>query len=131
MSTSLPPALKLILISLAAWVNRQQRDVIEDLLEENRVLRQQLGNRRLRLSDDQRRRLAIKGKLLGRKVLEEVAGIVTLETILRWYRCLIARKYDGSRGRRVGHPRIKHLEGPAQCRERLEGVLKFYHREAA
>ena len=97
MSILLPPALKLLLISLAAWVNRQQRDLIEYLLEENRILRQQLGNQRLRPSDDQRRRLAVKGKVLGRKVLEEVAGIVTPETILRWYRRLVARKYDGSR----------------------------------
>ena len=61
--------LRFVLIGLAGWVNEQQRDVIDYLQEENRVLRDQLGNKRLRLSDDQRRRLAVKAKKLGRKVL--------------------------------------------------------------
>jgi putative transposase len=74
-------------------------------LEENRVLREQLGGRRLRLTNDQRRRLAVKGKLLGRKILQRVAGIVTPDTILRWYRQLVAKKYDGSGKRRPGRPR--------------------------
>jgi putative transposase len=69
-------------------------------MEENRVLRQQLGGRRLRPTDDQRRRLAVKGKILGRKVLTQVAGIVTPDTILRRYRRFVARKYDGSKKRR-------------------------------
>ncbi len=68
----------------SGWVNRHQNQVIDYLMEENRVLREQLGGRRLRLNDDQRRRLAVKGKLLGRKVLQQVAGIVTPDTILRW-----------------------------------------------
>jgi hypothetical protein len=66
-------------------VNRQRNRVVEYLLEENRVLREQLGGRRLHLTDDQRRRLAVKGKILGQKVLQTVAGIVTPDTILRWY----------------------------------------------
>jgi hypothetical protein len=48
--------------ALAGWMNQQQRDVIDYLQEENRVLRQQLGNKRLRLSDDQRRCWAAKTK---------------------------------------------------------------------
>jgi transposase InsO family protein len=99
------PALQFLLLLASGWVNRHQQEVIEYLKVENRVLREQLGGRRPRLTDDQRRRLAVKGKALGRKLLLEVAGIVTPDTILRWYRQLIARKYDGSRQRRAGRPR--------------------------
>ena len=86
-------------------MNHRQLQVIEYLREENRVLREQLGERRLRLSDDQRRRLAAKAKGLGRKLLREVATIVTPETLLRWHQRLIAQKYDGSGKRGVGRPR--------------------------
>ncbi len=54
-------------------MNQQQRGVIDYLQEENRILRDQLVDKRLRLTDDQRRRLAVKGKKLGRKVLAERA----------------------------------------------------------
>jgi hypothetical protein len=63
------------------------------------VLREQLGNKRLRLNDDQRRRLAAKAKTLGRRLLREVATIVTPQTLLAWHRKLIAQKYDGRRHR--------------------------------
>ena len=102
---AMPPALQFLLLIFAGWVNRKQQDVIDYLQAENRVLREQLDGRRLRLTDDQRRRLAAKGRALGRKVLGEVAGIVTPDTILRWYRRLIAKKYDGSMNRRPGRPR--------------------------
>jgi putative transposase len=75
------------------------------LREENRVLKEQLGCRRLRLSDDQRRRLAARAKRLGRRVLAEVASIVTPETLLAWHRKLIAHKYDGTAHRGPGRPR--------------------------
>jgi putative transposase len=75
------------------------------LREENRVLREQLGDRRLRLSDDQRRRLAAKAKGLGRKLLRDVATIVTKETLLAWHRRLIAQKYGGAANRGPGRPR--------------------------
>ena len=52
----------------------------------------------------ERRRLAVSGKLLGRKILGEVAGIVSPDTILRWYRKLVAAKYDGTRRRTPGRP---------------------------
>jgi hypothetical protein len=47
---------------VTAWVNRQQQQVIEYLRTENQVLREKLGKRRILLDDDQRRRLAVKGK---------------------------------------------------------------------
>ena len=63
---------------------------MRNLIEENRVLKEQLesSGRRLRLTDDPRRRLAAKGKPLGRKVLRTIATIVTPDTILAWHRRL-------------------------------------------
>ena len=72
---------RFVLISIAGWMNQQQQQAIDYLREENRVLREQLGGRRLRLNDDQRRRLAAKAKGLGRRVLAEIAKIVTPETV--------------------------------------------------
>lgn len=69
-------------------------------------LRQQLGGRRVRFTDPQRRRLAVKGKAIGRKALGEVARIVSPDTILRRHRELVARKYDCSKQRGPGRPRI-------------------------
>ena len=100
----MPHALHFLVFTVAGWLNRHQEDLIDYLREENRVLREQLGGRPLRLSDAQRRRLAVRGQKLGRRVLTQVAGIVTPDTILRWYRRLIAQKYDGSARRRRGRP---------------------------
>ena len=86
-------------------MNHRQLQVIEYLREENRVLREQLGARRVRLNDNQRRRLAVKAKALGRKALAEVASIVTPETLLAWHRKLITQKYDGTADRSTGRPR--------------------------
>ena len=100
----MPPALQFLVLTFAGWVNRHQDDLIEYLRKENRVLREYLGPRPLRLTDAQCRRLAVRGHKLGRRVLRQVAGIVTPDTILRWYRRLIAKKYDGSACRRRGRP---------------------------
>jgi putative transposase len=94
-----------VVIAIAGWMNQHQQHVVEYLLEENRVLREQIASRRLRFNDDQRRRLAVKAKRLGRKLLARVATIVTPETLLAWHRKLIAEKYDGSPSRRPGRPR--------------------------
>ena len=96
--------LRFVVISLAGWLNQQQQFAIEYLREENRVLREQLSGRRIRLNDDQRRRLAAKARRLGRRILKDVAGIVTPETLLAWHRRLIAMKYDGSGNRGPGRP---------------------------
>src|SRR6266566_8680124 len=96
---------RFLLIALAGWMNQHQLQMIDYLREENRVLREQLRGRRMRLSDDQRRRLAAKAKGLGRKLLAEIATIVTPETLLAWHRRLIAEKYDGSSKRGPGRPR--------------------------
>jgi transposase InsO family protein len=94
-----------LVISLSGWMNQHQQHLIHYLIEENRVLREQIGNRRMRFSDDQRRRLAARAKKIGRKLLREVATIVTPETLLAWHRKLIAKKYDGSAKRDPGRPR--------------------------
>ena len=86
-------------------MNQRQLQAIDYLREENRVLREQLGGRRLRLDDNQRRRLAVKARALGRKALAEIAAIVTPETLLAWHRRLIAQKYDGTAQRAPGRPR--------------------------
>jgi len=102
MTTNFP--LRLLLATFAGWVNRHQAQAIEYLAEENRVLKEQLGNKRLRLTDDQRRRLAAKGKPLGRRLLDQVAAIVTPDTILRWHRKLVAAHHTYPAKKRVGRP---------------------------
>ena len=77
-------------------MNQKQQYAIDYLREENRVLREQLGTRRLRFTDDQRRRLAAKAKLVGRRLLHDIADLVKSDTLLAWCRKLIAEKYDGS-----------------------------------
>jgi len=104
MSQALDP-FRFVLIALAGWINHHQYQVIDYLREENRVLREQLGERRLRFNDDQRRRLAAKAKALGHRLMKEMTPIVTWETLLTWHRKLIAQKYDGSGRRAPGRPR--------------------------
>jgi hypothetical protein len=70
---------RFLLITFAGWMNQRQLPVIDYLRKENRVLCEQLGQKRLRFNDDQRRRLAARAKSLGRKLLREVATIVTPE----------------------------------------------------
>lgn len=127
--------LHLLLICLAGWINREQQQVIDYLQTENRILKEKLGKKRILLNDDQRKRLAIKGKFLGRKLLEQIATIVTPDTILRWHKQLIATKWDFSdRRRKIGRPRIRQAiieqilrfsnENPTWGYERIQGALK-------
>ncbi len=106
--SQLPPPLQFLVVAVAGWINQQQRDVIAYLQEENGVLREQLVPQRLRFTDSQRRRLAAKAKTLGRKALAEIDTLVTPDTLLGWHRRLIAQKYDGSRRRGPGRPRVMH-----------------------
>ena len=125
--------LQFLMLVFAGWVSRHQQDVIDYLQEENRALREQLGRKRLRFTDQQRRRLAAKGKKVGRKGLLQIETLVTPDTLLRWHRQLIARKYDGSKRRRPGRPRtafeIRDLvvrmarENPRWGYTRIRGAL--------
>jgi hypothetical protein len=121
-------------VILAGWVSQQQQQVIEYLRTENQVLEEKLGPKRILLNDDQRRRLAVKGKILGRKRLEEVGTLFTPDTILRWHRTLVAQKWDNSdRRKRVGRPRIRQVivdlilrfasENPSWGYDRIQGAL--------
>ncbi len=98
--------LRFLLVALAGWIHQQQRDVIDYLQAENRVLREQLGPRPVRFTNDHRVRLAAKGKMLSRRALTEIGTIVTPDTLLAWHRRLIARKYDGSQRRTPGRPSV-------------------------
>ena len=99
--------LQILIAMIAGWLQRHQQQVIAYLLEENRVLKAQLGGRRLSLTDTERRRLAALAHPLSRQRLKEVATLVTPETLLRWYKRLIAQKFDGStHHRQLGRPRV-------------------------
>ena len=137
----MPPALQFLVLTFAGWVNRHQDDLIAYLREENRVLREHLGPRPLRLTDAQRRRLAVRGQKLGRRVLMQVAGIVTPDTILRWYRRLIAQTYAGSARRGRGRPMTRRdvaalvvrmaVENPQWGYTRIRGALSNLGHEIA
>ena len=59
-------AWQLLLVALAGWINRHQQDVIDYIQEENRILKHKLKGKRIRFTDDERRRLAVKGKIFSR-----------------------------------------------------------------
>jgi transposase InsO family protein len=117
----------------AGWINRQQPDVIEYLQAENQSLREQLSNKRIRWTNAQRRRLAEKAKTIGRSRLAALGTVVTPDTLLRWYRNLVAAKYDGSKasgpGRPSEKPDIRKLvirmarENPSWGYTRIRGAL--------
>jgi hypothetical protein len=117
---------------LAGWVNRHQLDVIEYLQEENRVLKERLGSRRLRFTDAERRRLARKALVLGRKMLNQLETLVTPDTLLRWYRYHTERNHQGLENRLPRHTSISALpHHRVRRRQRLGGMLSYYHRAAA
>ena len=82
------------------------------------MLKEKFGKKRIVLNDDQRRRLAVKGKLLGRKVLEEIGTAFTPDTILRWHRQLVAQKWDHCHERTAS-------DRPATPQDVVELILKF------
>ena len=143
-STFAPNALHFLLLLFSGWVNRHQQDVIDYLKEENRVLREQLGGRRIRLNDDQRRRLAVKGNAYAERFVfsaksECLGRIVPLgENHLRRAISSFVSHYHGERPHQgldgkliVAYENAVRAEGEVRCRERLGGMLKFYYRDAA
>jgi putative transposase len=96
-----------MLLVLSEFVRREQEKQIEYLQVESQILREKIGGNRVLLTDDQRRRLAVKGKALGRRQLEEVTIIAQADTVLRWHRELIEKPEQRSNSRRAaGRPRI-------------------------
>ena len=127
--------IEMLLVMLAGWLNRHQQNVIEYLREENTILREKLGKKRIILNDNQRMRLARLGKRLGRKVLADVCCIFSPDTVLKWHRYLVARKYDGSGNRGPGRKKTpKKLEqliimlarkNKTWGSRRIKGTLKY------
>jgi len=126
--------LHVIIAMVAGWINRHQPQVIAYLQEENRVLKSKLPGGRLRLSDTERRRLAKLAHPLGCKRLKHLATLATPDTLMRWYKRLIADKFDGSQTRKeLGRPRvceeIEQLvirmaeENPTWGYRRIQGAL--------
>jgi transposase InsO family protein len=97
--------LQFILMLFAGWINRRQLEAIEYLKEENRLLKERLGGRRLRFTDAERRRLARRAYALGRMALSELDTLVTPDTLMRWYRTLVAQKWTYTHRRGPGRPR--------------------------
>src|SRR5258708_2900518 len=126
-------ALSFVLMIFAGWVNRQQLIVIDYLKAENRMLRQRLKGRRLGFTDAERALLARKAFGVPRKVLLALGTIVTPDTLLRWHRQLIARKFDFSHRRKPGRPPTMRLitelivrmalENPRWGYTRIQGAL--------
>jgi putative transposase len=124
---------QLLIAVLGGWLHREQADVVAFLREENRLLKARLAGRRLKFDDGERRRLAQLGHRLGRQLLAQVATIVTPETILRWHRELVARKwtYRAGQGRPAGvQARLRALvirmatENPTWGYTHIQGALK-------
>src|SRR6266446_1261704 len=126
--------LHVLIAMVAGWLQRHQQHVITYLQEANSILKAQLGSRRPRLTDTERRRLAALAHPLGRKRLKEVASLATPETLLRWYTRLITQKFDGSTQRQqLGRPRVAEeveqlvmrmaAENPSWGYRRIQGAL--------
>jgi putative transposase len=126
---------QLFFFILAAWVNHEQQKRLEFYEVQLKAMMNAQGKKRLLLTDDQRRLLAVKGKSLGRKALMELTTIVTPDTILRWHRKLVAQKWDYSdrRKKKPGRPPIPkevtalvlHIaqENPTWGYDRIQGAL--------
>src|SRR5216683_2928600 len=126
--------LQMLIAMVAGWVQRHQQQVISYLIEENRVLKAQLGGQRLRLTDTERRRLAARAHPLSRARLKAVATIAMPDTLLRWDKRLIAPQFDGSPQRQpCGRPRVAEEveqlvvrmaeENPTWGYRRIQGAL--------
>ncbi len=114
-------------------MNQHQQAVIEFLQEENRVLLEQLGGKPRRFTDAQRVRLARRAKLVGRQRLGQITTLVTPDTLLRWFRVLVAEKWTFAKASPVGrppvHPELEQLviklitENPTWGSNRIVGAL--------
>ena len=124
----------ILLAALCGMVNQRQQQIIEFQNAQIEALLKKLGKKRLLLDDDQRRLLAVKAHAIGRKALLELTTIVTPDTILRWHRKLVAKKFDSSNKRQPGRPRIRQeivsaivrfaRENPTWGYDRIQGALK-------
>ena len=107
---------RFFLVAIAGWMNRQQQEAIAYLKEENRILREKLGHKRILLNVAQKRRLATAAARLPRDLLRTLGTLFSPDTLLKWNRWLIARKYDGSEAKK---------RGPAPTKQRMIRDLVF------
>ena len=124
----------ILLAALCGLVNERQQQIIEFQNAQIEALLRKLEKKRLLLNDDQRRLLAVKGQAIGRKALLERTTIFTPDTILRWHRELVAKKFDSSNKRQPGRPRIRQvivdaivrfaMENPTWGHDGIQGALK-------
>ena len=136
-SPHLPLPLQFLAAWIGVWLGRVLQEQVDYLNAENHLLQEKLGTKRLRLTDAERRRLAMLGKAVGRKGLAAIATIASPETILRWYRELVAQKYDGSQQRGHGRPKtaadIAAINGEVARTqsepERFRGAIRAFDQE--
>ena len=115
----------LLLFTLAGWLDRHQQAIIDYLIEENRVLKDQLEGQRLRFTDEHRIRLTVKAKVLGRQVLGEIGTLVTPDSLLAWHLKLIAKKWSYPR-KGPGRPRIAQEITELVVRMARENISRGY-----
>jgi putative transposase len=126
--------LQILITMVAGWINRHQQQLIIYLKAENRVLKSKLSGDRLRLTDTERRRPAALAFALGRKQIKDTASIATPDTFMRWYKRLIAGRFDGRKKRKErGRPRVDEeiellvmrmtRESPTWGYRRIQGAL--------
>jgi len=124
---------QILMVWLCGFVNERQQQIIEFQNAQIQVLLKQLGKKRLLLSGDQRRVLAVNAQAIGRKALLQLTTIFTPDTILRWHRELVAQKFDSSDKRQPGRPPIRQevvdaifrfaRENPTWGYDRIQGAL--------
>ena len=99
--------LQVLIVMIAGWINRHQQQVIAYLQEEDRMLNAKLGNQRIRCTDAAWRRLAALTFPLGRKRLKALAALAIPDTLMRWYKRLVAQKFEGIQKRnKRSRPRV-------------------------
>jgi len=128
-----PPLLTFLLAIVSGWIHRRQLTLIEFLKAENKSLKEQLGGGRIRFTDAQRALLARKARALSRRELLELDPVVSPDTLMRWYRRLVAQKSNYASGRGVGRPGIMReitelivqmaTENPSWGYTRIQGAL--------
>jgi len=119
-------------MELTGWLARREREALVYLIEENRCLRRRLGDRQLRLTGEDRRRLAARAYRVGRRALRAIATIATPDPLLRWHRQLIVRKRTYARKpsrhrvlREIGRLVVRMAEeNPIWGYMRIQGALR-------
>jgi transposase InsO family protein len=108
--------LSFLMLVVSGWVHRHQLVVIEYLQSVNQLLKERLNGKRLRFTDAERALLARKAKQVGRKTLLTLDTLVTPDTLLRWHRQFVARKWNFAHRRGPGRPGVMRQISTLICR---------------